>query len=138
MFFKASLLFLDRGHMRVAEHRNAVRIDLDESIERLLKRRPCLFRQAVNQVRVNAFEAQRPRFVQQPACLFIWLDTAHDQLYGRIKILDSNAEPVESHLSQRSQVSADRSVADIEICHELFGDVTAESDDGADVQVLRR
>src|SRR5262249_40819423 len=41
MLFEATLLVFDRGHVRIAEHGDAIRIDLDKAIQSLLEGGPC-------------------------------------------------------------------------------------------------
>ena len=56
-----ALLFLQPGNVRVTEQRNAVRAEADDLVDRVREALRCLVRQAVNQIHVDAVEAQPPR-----------------------------------------------------------------------------
>src|SRR5262245_12634969 len=76
IFFETSLLMLQHRHMRVAEHRQAIRIQLEYEVESLLKRRPSLLRQTIDEIGIDALESQGTGIIEELAGVPVWLDSA--------------------------------------------------------------
>src|SRR5262245_7410326 len=108
IFFETSLLMLQNGDVRVAEDGHAVRVQLEDEVERLLKRRPGLLRQTIDQIGIDTLESQRAGIVKQLACVPVRLDSTDCQLDIRIEVLDAHAQAIESEGTQQLKVLGSR------------------------------
>ncbi len=78
---ECALLLLQPGHVRVAEHRHAIGRERQHLINRGLKLCSGLVGQSVDQVHVEAFEAQFARCGNQIARHFVGLDAMNRLLH---------------------------------------------------------
>src|SRR5215470_6039936 len=101
-----SLLFLQPRNMRVTEKRNAVRAEPDNLIHRVRETRCCLIRKPIDQIYVDAVEAQFARGQDQIAGHFEGLNPVHRLLYFRVEILNSHTQAIEAQPAKRFQVFA--------------------------------
>jgi hypothetical protein len=95
------LMLLEGRHMRVAEHREAVRAQFDRARDRVEARGHRLVRQAVDQVEINARNSGTP---QAGACGFRLRKTLHavdGALHLRIKALHAETGAVDAAERQR-------------------------------------
>ncbi len=92
--------------MRVTEHRDAIGHKREHLLDRVLETFGGLVRQAVDQIHIEAFEAEFARRENQVARHFVRLDAMNRLLHLRLKILNAHAEAVEAEPPQSFQVRA--------------------------------
>src|SRR4029077_13458550 len=103
---KSSLLLPQPWHVRVAEHGHAVRRERQYLVDRLLKGVGGLKWQSVNQVDIQAPEAQLACRDNQGTRQLIGLHAPDRLLYLGLEILNAHAEPVKSEPPQCFQMGA--------------------------------
>ena len=94
------------GHVRVAEHGDAIGRERQSLVDRVLETLGGLVRQAVDQVHVEAFEAEFARGGDQIARHFIGLHAMNRFLHLGLEILNAHAQAVEAQAAQRFQMRA--------------------------------
>src|SRR5438309_5091522 len=92
--------------MRVAEERDAVGGELQNLIDGVGKSVRRLVWEAIDQVDVDAVEAESARGEEQVARHFEWLNAMHGFLHFSAKVLNANAETVEPELAQSFEMLA--------------------------------
>ena len=92
--------------MGVAEHRDAIGRERQSLINRVLETLGGLIRQAVDQVHVEAFEAEFARGDNQIARHFVGLHAMNRFLHLGLKILNAHAQAVEAEATQGFQMRA--------------------------------
>src|SRR5262249_39608246 len=103
-----TLLFFEPGNVGVAEQSDAVGIERNDLIDRGGKTRWILMRKAVNQVHVDAVEAELARAENEISRKFVWLNAMNRFLYFRMKILNTHAKAIEAEAAQNFQMVAIR------------------------------
>src|SRR5437763_14099430 len=92
--------------MRIAEHGDAIRLHRDDLVDGVAETLRRLMRQPVDQINIDALEADFAAVIEQPLCLFVWLHATNSLLNQRVKILDAHADAIESGAAQRPAMLA--------------------------------
>ena len=103
---KGTLLLFQPGNVRIAEQCDAVRAETDDLVDSVSEALGRLIRQAVNQVHVDAVEAEPARARKQIARHFEGLEPVNRFLHVELKILDAHAQAVKAQLSNRLEMRA--------------------------------
>src|SRR5216683_873153 len=103
---EGALLFLQPRHVRVAEESYAVRGESENLIHGVGKGDCRLVGKAVNQIDVDAVEAEIARGEEKVARHFVRLDAVHRLLHIGMEVLNTHAETVEAELAQSFEVLA--------------------------------
>ena len=104
--FERALLLLQPGHVRVAEHGDAIGRERQSLVNRVLETFRGLVGQAVDQIHVEALETEFARGDDQIARHFVGLHAMNRFLHLGLKILDAHAQAVEAEAAQRFQMRA--------------------------------
>ena len=104
---RALLLFQPR-HVRVAKERYAVRRERYDLFDRMGKAFHGLVRKAIDQVDVDAIEAELAGGENQVAGQFKRLDAVDGLLHFRVEILHPHTQAIETQLAKHFQVLARR------------------------------
>src|SRR4029077_3305299 len=105
---KRALLFFEPRHVRIAEQGHAVRGQLQNLVNRMRESLRALIGQSVNQIHVDALEAQLTSGKEQIAGQFERLNAVNGLLHFAMEILDSHAQAIESQAAQSFEVLAGR------------------------------
>src|SRR5262249_13257375 len=101
---ESALLLFQPGNVSVAEERDAVGCEFDDLIDSVRKRFRVLVRQAVDQVHVDAVEAERAGGANEIARNFVRLDAMDCLLDWFVEVLNAHAEAVEAEAAQGFQM----------------------------------
>jgi len=88
----------------ITEHRNTIRIEFDNLVDRIREAFRCLVRESVYKIDANRSEIQSPAQVKDGLCTFIGLNTANGFLNQGIEILDSHRYSIETQPTKRFQM----------------------------------
>jgi hypothetical protein len=102
----APLRLGEAGQVGVVVDREAVRVELDDLVERMVETDHVLLRQAVDQVHRNALEAKLAGRVDHQLGFFEALHAIDGDLHFRRKILDADAHAVEAQFAEEADVVA--------------------------------
>src|SRR5260370_1202466 len=130
-----ALLLLQPRHVRVAEEGNAIRGEFKNLIHGVGKSVRRLVGKAVNQIDVDAIEAEIARHEEQVAPHFVRLNAVHRLLHVGMEILNAHAETVEAELAQSFEMLA-RGHAGVDLDANLTVGVEMEMLFGACEQIL--
>src|SRR6266851_7003066 len=97
---EGALLLLQPRHVRVAEESDAIRGESNNLIHGVGKRVCRLVGKAVNQIYVDAVEAEIARGEEQVARHFVRLNAVHRLLHIGVEVLNAHAETIEAKLAQ--------------------------------------
>src|ERR1700694_2859913 len=103
---EGALLFLQPRHVRVAKEGNAIGSESKNLIHRVGKSVRRLVGKTVNQIDVNAIEAEFARGEEQVARHFVRLNAMHRLLHIGVEILNATAKTVEAELAQSFEMLA--------------------------------
>src|SRR6266851_7016930 len=103
---EGALLLLQPRHVRVAEESDAIRGESNNLIHGVGKRVCRLVGKAVNQIYVDAVEAEIARGEEKVARHLVGLDAVHRLLHIGVEVLNAHAETVEAELAQSFEVLA--------------------------------
>ena len=96
---EGALLFFQPGDVRVAEESDAIGSEIEDLVDGVGEAVGRLVGKAVNQVDVDAVEAEFARGEEQVAGHFEWLNAVDGLLYVGVEILDAHAEAIEAELA---------------------------------------
>ena len=96
-----ALVFLEARDMGIAEHRKAVRAQLDAFVDGVETRRDGLVRQSVDQIEIDAGDAGPPQAFGRGGGLLETLHPVDGALHGRIEALHAEARPVDAAEGKR-------------------------------------
>src|SRR6266478_7647235 len=103
---EGALLFLQPRHVCVAEESDAVRGESENLIHGVGESDCRLVGKAVNQIDVDAVEAEIARGEEKVARHLVGLDAVHSLLHIGMEVLNTHAETVEAELAQSFEVLA--------------------------------
>src|SRR4029077_4311332 len=103
---KRALLLLQPRHVGIAEQRHAIRGQLQNLLDRVGESLRSLKGQAINQVHIDAVEAQLASGKEQIAGQFKRLNAVNGLLHVGMEVLDSHAQAIESQAAQSLEVLA--------------------------------
>src|SRR5215813_9473465 len=90
--------------MRVAEKRDAIRRQTDDLVHGVRESIRGLVRQPVNQVHIDAVEAECASRLNEVARYFVRLEAVNGLLYRLVEILNAHTEAVEAEAPQSFQM----------------------------------
>src|SRR6267378_5559045 len=103
---EGALLLLQPRHVRVAKEGNAIRSESKNLIHGVGKSVCRLVGKAVNQVDIDAIEAELAGGEEQVARHFVRLNAMHRLLHIGVEVLNAHAETVEAELAQSFEMLA--------------------------------
>src|SRR5216684_2635328 len=103
---KGALLLLQPRHVSIAEESYAIRGEFKNLIHGVGKSVRRLVGKAVNQIDVDAIEAEIARDEEQVARHFVRLNAVHRLLHAGMEVLNAHAETVEAELAQSFEMLA--------------------------------
>jgi hypothetical protein len=98
---EGALLFAQPRHVRVAEQRDAIRMQRQNLLDGVREARRRLERQTVDQVHIDAVEAECARGRDQITRGLERLNAPHRFLHFGMKILDAQTQAIESEAAKR-------------------------------------
>ena len=101
VFGNLALMLLERWHMGVAEHRKAVRPELDAFGDGVETRTHRLQRKPVQQVEIDPADARPAQTLDGNGGLFKTLQPVDGALHGRVEALNAQARAVDAAIAER-------------------------------------
>ena len=92
--------------MRIAEKRDAIRRQTDDLVHGVREGIRSLVRQSVDQIHINAVEAECASRLNEIARYFVRLDAVNGLLYRLVEILNAHTEAIETEAPQSFQMFA--------------------------------